>query len=135
MEMGYPTLKTLSTKHDEENAKIIRSNLDMAEEMREMAAIKLQLYQQEVARQYNKTIIERIFKKGDWIILDPKKIEDRLVQLQDLNSSSQEPDSSSSNWKAESGALEQICHAGSTDQEFSSHTQASEQRVQNPTLK
>ena len=39
--MGYPTLKTLSTKHEEENAEIIRSNLDMAEEMREMAAIKL----------------------------------------------------------------------------------------------
>ena len=68
MEMGYPTLKTLSMKHEEENAEIIRSNLDMAEEMREMAAIKLQSYQQEVARQYNKTIIERIFKKGDWVL-------------------------------------------------------------------
>ena len=44
-EMGYHTLKTLSAERKEENTEIIKSNLDMAEEMREMATMKLRAYQ------------------------------------------------------------------------------------------
>lgn len=52
--LGYPTLKTLAAEQDEVNEELIKNNLDVVEEVREMATIKLQAYQQDVARHYNK---------------------------------------------------------------------------------
>ena len=65
LEIGLPTIR--SENFDPElNEEAIALELDLAEERRERALVHIASYQQELSRNYNKTVHPRQFKIGDW---------------------------------------------------------------------
>ena len=70
LEIGLLTTRTEAYCH-EKNKERIAEHLDMIEERRERALIKLAAYQQRLAQSFKKKVQERVFKVGDLI---PKKV-------------------------------------------------------------
>jgi hypothetical protein len=67
LEVGLPTTRT--TKYDaEENESNLRKDLNLLEERRDMATIKLASYQQQMKRGYDKNIRPRNFQVGDLVL-------------------------------------------------------------------
>nr|XP_011463595.1 PREDICTED: uncharacterized protein LOC105351315 [Fragaria vesca subsp. vesca] len=67
VEMEVPSERV--TAYDPEtNATGLRLNMDLLEERRDRAHLKNVNYKQKVARHYNKTVISRPLKVGDWVM-------------------------------------------------------------------
>uniref|UniRef100_A0A2N9H5X7 Integrase catalytic domain-containing protein n=1 Tax=Fagus sylvatica TaxID=28930 RepID=A0A2N9H5X7_FAGSY len=67
LEVGLPTTRT--TEFDvEENESSLRMDLNLVEERRDMATIKLASYQHQMKRGYNKNIRPRSFQVGDLVL-------------------------------------------------------------------
>lgn len=62
IEMGFPTLR-IKTVEEGRNDQQLEKNVDLIEETRDEAAIRLQAYQQEAAKFYNKKVIKEIPKR------------------------------------------------------------------------
>uniref|UniRef100_A0A2N9HHC2 Uncharacterized protein n=1 Tax=Fagus sylvatica TaxID=28930 RepID=A0A2N9HHC2_FAGSY len=67
LEVGLPTTRT--TEYDvEENESSLRMDLNLVEERRDMATIKLASYQHQMKRGYDKNIRPRSFQVGDLVL-------------------------------------------------------------------
>ena len=67
LEVGLPTLR--SELFDQGlNEVNLAKQLDLAEERREIAAVRLAAYQQQLAKTYNKGVRERRFKVGELVL-------------------------------------------------------------------
>ena len=67
LEVGLPTTRT--TEYDaEENESNLRKDVNLLEEKRDMAIIRLASYQQQMKRRYNKNIKPRSFQVGDLVL-------------------------------------------------------------------
>lgn len=66
-EVGLPTLRSELFHQDENNVNLARE-LNLAEERRETAAIRLASYQQQLARGYNQRVRERRFAVGELVL-------------------------------------------------------------------
>jgi ribonuclease HI len=67
LEVGLPTTRT--TEFDvEENESSLRMDLNLVEERRDMATIRLALYQHQMKRGYDKNIRPRSFQVGDLVL-------------------------------------------------------------------
>ena len=67
LEIGLPTIRT--TDFDVQiNEDSLRKNLDLLEERRDMAVIRLASYQQQIKREHDKNVRERAFRTGDLIL-------------------------------------------------------------------
>ncbi|KAK0593633.1 hypothetical protein LWI29_020599 [Acer saccharum] len=72
-EAVIPTETRLSTARsenpdDEQNNLELSFELDHLDEKRDRAALRIQSYQQQVARHYNKKVRTRVFKLHDWVL-------------------------------------------------------------------
>ncbi|RWR80063.1 gag-pol precursor [Cinnamomum micranthum f. kanehirae] len=67
LKVGLPTLRSELFDRDENNMNLARE-LDLAEERREAAAIRLASYQQQLARGYNQKVRERKFSAGELVL-------------------------------------------------------------------
>ncbi len=67
LQIGIPTIQT-ENFDEPTNDEAIAVDLDLAEEGREAARIKLAAYQQEVARGYNRTVRLRSFRPDDLVL-------------------------------------------------------------------
>ena len=62
-------MPTLRTKIPEKvNTKAIAKDLDMADELREAAAIRMASYQQRITNLYNMRVRQRAFRAGDLVL-------------------------------------------------------------------
>lgn len=66
-EIGMLTHRTLCTD-EEANNRELRSNLDMVEERRDIAAIGEARYEQKVKKYYNKRVRPMQFKVGEFVL-------------------------------------------------------------------
>ncbi|GLU14098.1 hypothetical protein SLE2022_306870 [Rubroshorea leprosula] len=67
VEVGLPSAR--SDRHDDQNnGQLLRENLDLVEEVREMARIKNMAHQSRVAKFYNKRVRARQFQVGDLVL-------------------------------------------------------------------
>ncbi|GKV39439.1 hypothetical protein SLEP1_g47204 [Rubroshorea leprosula] len=67
VEVGLPSAR--SDRHDDQiNGQLLRENLDLVEEVREMARIRNMAHQGSVARFYNKRVRARQFQVGDLVL-------------------------------------------------------------------
>ncbi|GLT29658.1 hypothetical protein SLA2020_045090 [Shorea laevis] len=67
VEVGLPSNR--SDRHNDHNdEQLLRENLDLVEEIREMSRIKNMAYQSRVARFYNKSVRARQFQVGDLVL-------------------------------------------------------------------
>ncbi|GKV49002.1 hypothetical protein SLEP1_g55776 [Rubroshorea leprosula] len=67
VEVGLPSVR--SGHHDDQNnGQLLRENLDLVEEVREMARIRNMAHQSSVARFYNKRVRDRQFQVGDLVL-------------------------------------------------------------------
>ena len=64
--IGMPTLRT--EMPEEANAKAVTKDLDMANELREVAAMRIVSYHQILANLYNKRVKPRTFKDRDLVL-------------------------------------------------------------------
>ncbi|XXG43863.1 hypothetical protein AAC387_Pa01g3805 [Persea americana] len=67
LEIRLPTIRTEAYSH-EQNRMRIAEHLDLIEEQRDQALIRLAAYQQQLARSYQKKVRERVFKVGDLVL-------------------------------------------------------------------
>uniref|UniRef100_A0A2N9EWZ5 Integrase catalytic domain-containing protein n=1 Tax=Fagus sylvatica TaxID=28930 RepID=A0A2N9EWZ5_FAGSY len=67
VEIRLTTLRTTFHK-EEENEGQLRLNLDLLDETREKAALRITLYQGKMARYYNTKVKLRRFEIGDWVL-------------------------------------------------------------------
>lgn len=67
IQAGMPTIRA-SQFDPKENSEAIAADLDLAEEGRENARIKIASYQQEVAKGYNRSVRARSFNPGDLVL-------------------------------------------------------------------
>ncbi|GKV48039.1 hypothetical protein SLEP1_g54877 [Rubroshorea leprosula] len=67
VEVGLPYAR-LDRHDDQVNGKLLRENLDLVEEVREMARIRNMAHQGSVARFYNKRVRARQFQVGDLVL-------------------------------------------------------------------
>ncbi|GKU91005.1 hypothetical protein SLEP1_g4936 [Rubroshorea leprosula] len=67
VEVGLPSAR--SDRHDDQNnGQLLRENLDLVEEVREMARIRNMAHQSRVAKFYNKRVRARQFQVGDLVL-------------------------------------------------------------------
>ncbi|CAL8991898.1 unnamed protein product [Prunus brigantina] len=66
-EIELPTIRTMVVD-GKDNDQQIAHNLDLVEEHREVAALRLANYQNQVANYFNKRINPRRFKVGEWVL-------------------------------------------------------------------
>ena len=66
IEIGMPTLRTEIP--EKTNTDVITKDLDMADELREAAAIRIALYQQRMTNLYNRWVWSRTFGAGDLVL-------------------------------------------------------------------
>ena len=67
IEIGFPTLRSGQLLGGS-NERLLSLNLDLAEERREIAAIRLAMYQQKLRQGFGKAIKVRVFILGDLIL-------------------------------------------------------------------
>ena len=67
LEIGLPTLKTELVESNTNNAVLAR-DLDLVEEKRERAAIRMASYRSQLSRAYNKNVNSRSFTLGDLVL-------------------------------------------------------------------
>jgi hypothetical protein len=67
LEIGLPTIRTTDF-NVEINEDSLRKDLDLLEERRDMAVIRLASYQQQIKREHDKNIRLRIFRTGDLVL-------------------------------------------------------------------
>ena len=65
-EIGLPTIRTATPEL--ENAESIARELDVSDELREAAAIRITSYQRCLANSYNRRVKPRVFRPGDLIL-------------------------------------------------------------------
>ena len=65
--MSVPTLRVAHAQQ-EVNDMLRRQSLDSAQEKRDQAMIRLDIYQQRVAKYYNSKVRHRSFKVGDLVL-------------------------------------------------------------------
>ncbi|XP_024011203.1 uncharacterized protein LOC112086481 [Eutrema salsugineum] len=64
-EVGLPTIRrTMLTQDDKRNGRMMKDSLDMLEEERDHALLRMQNYQQQISRYYNKRVKGRHFEAG-----------------------------------------------------------------------
>ena len=79
LEVGLPTTRT--TEYDaEENESNLRKDVNLLEEKRDMAIIRLASYQQQMKRRYNKNIKPRSFQVGDLVLTNTKNPNDGKLE-------------------------------------------------------
>ncbi|CAL2237893.1 unnamed protein product [Prunus armeniaca] len=66
-EIGLPTIRTM-VADSKDNDQQISLNLDLIKEHREVAALRLANYHNQVANYFNKRINPRRFKVGEWVL-------------------------------------------------------------------
>ncbi|BFG17096.1 hypothetical protein CerSpe_033700 [Prunus speciosa] len=66
-EIGLPTVRTLVVESNDNEQKLAH-NLDLLEEQRETAALRLANYQNQAANYFNKRVRQRKFKVGEWVL-------------------------------------------------------------------
>ena len=67
LELGFPTLRT-DQFNTEENNRLLLDNLDVAEEMREVAIVKIAHYEQRLKHGYDKGVRLRPLASGDLVL-------------------------------------------------------------------
>ncbi|GKU89962.1 hypothetical protein SLEP1_g4030 [Rubroshorea leprosula] len=67
VEVGLPPIKS-DRQDDQNNGQLLRENLDLVEEVREMARIRNMAHQSRVAKFYNKRVRARQFQVGDLVL-------------------------------------------------------------------
>ena len=67
LEVGIPGIRTRGVENGTNDILLAR-DLDLLEERREKAAIQLAVYQQQLARAYNKKVNPRDFQVGDLVL-------------------------------------------------------------------
>ena len=67
LELGFPTLRT-DQFNTEENNRLLLDNLDVAEEMREVAIVKIAHYEQRLKHGYDKGVRLRPLTSGDLVL-------------------------------------------------------------------
>ena len=67
MEVGIPSLRRETYNH-EENFALQRYKLDLLEEKRDLAALRVASYKRRSERYFNSKIKERRFKEGDLVL-------------------------------------------------------------------
>ena len=67
LELGFPTLRT-NQFNVEENNRLLLDSLDVAEEMREMATVKMTYYQQRLKQGYDKGVKLRPLTLRDLVL-------------------------------------------------------------------
>ena len=65
-EIGMPTIWSDMPK--QENAELVIKDLDMVDELRESAAVRIMSYQRHLANSYNKRVKPRMFQLGDLVL-------------------------------------------------------------------
>ena len=65
---GLPTLRTEIAYDQATNNIQLLHNLDLLEEIRTVAQLRLENYQKAAERYYNKRVHSRTFREGDWIL-------------------------------------------------------------------
>ena len=65
-EIGMPTIRTATPKS--ENAKSVARELDMSDEQREAAVIRITFYQRRLANSYNIWVKPRVFRLDDLVL-------------------------------------------------------------------
>ena len=65
-EIGMPTI--WSDMPEQENTELVIKDLDMVNELRESAAIRIASYQRRLANSYNKWVKPRTFQLGDLVL-------------------------------------------------------------------
>ena len=73
-EIGLPTIQTATPKS--ENLELIAKELDVSDELREAAAIRITSYQHRLANSYNRQVKPRVFRPGD---LDLRKVFENTI--------------------------------------------------------
>ena len=67
LEVGLPTLR--SKEYDQENNELmLAKDLDLAQERRDLAMIRLASYQGDLKKRYGKSVSERILAPGDLVL-------------------------------------------------------------------
>ena len=64
--IGMPTIRTATPKS--ENAESVARELDVSDELREAAAIRIASYQRRLANSYNKRVRPWVFQPGDLVL-------------------------------------------------------------------
>ena len=72
LEVGLPTIRS-EIFEPADNDEAIAQALDMAEERREAALIRLAAYQQQLTKSFNKNVCQRQFLPGDLVL---RKVKD-----------------------------------------------------------
>ena len=67
VEIGLTTLRTL-TYDDQQNEEQLRLNLDLIDEVREMAETRMKRYQEKMAQHYNSKVKPRQLSIGDLVL-------------------------------------------------------------------
>ncbi|GKV02814.1 hypothetical protein SLEP1_g15204 [Rubroshorea leprosula] len=67
VEVGLPSIRS-DRQDDQNNGQLLRENLDLVEEVRQMARIKNMAHQSRVAKFYNKRVRARQFQVGDLVL-------------------------------------------------------------------
>ena len=65
-EIGLPIIRTATS--DSENAESVVRELDVSDDLREAAAIRVASYQRRLANSYNKRVRPRVFQPGDLVL-------------------------------------------------------------------
>ena len=65
-EIGMPTIRTDMPK--QENSKLVIKDLDMVDELRELAAVRIASYQRRLENSYNKRVKPRMFQPRDLVL-------------------------------------------------------------------
>ena len=65
-EIGMPTIR--SDVPEQENAELVLKDLDMVDELRESATVRIASYQCRLANSYNKRVKPRMFQPGDLVL-------------------------------------------------------------------
>ena len=66
IKIGLPTIRTATP--ESENVESIAKELDVSDELRESAAIRITSYQRCLANSYNKRVKPRVFQPGDLVL-------------------------------------------------------------------
>ena len=66
LKLVCPTIRTATP--ESENAESIARELDMSDELREAAAIRITSYQRRLANSYNRRVKPRVFQLGDLVL-------------------------------------------------------------------
>lgn len=67
LEAGLPTMRSTLVDKGQNDAALL-AELDLADECRELALVKLASYQQQLAKLYNKKVNPRTFQLGDYVL-------------------------------------------------------------------